>query len=301
MNKKVNLHRVSIVIPNYNGVDLIRENLASVVKAVRNRKNRICEVIVVDDASTDGSVSLLEDKYSQVKIIKHRINRGFSSSVNTGARSARGTILCLLNNDVSPSRDFLVYVLPHFRDQSVFGVSLHERGYGWAKASFAGGYIVHEPGVESRKTMDTFWVSGGSGVYRRDYWMKLRGMDEKLFKFYWEDVDLSYRAAKRGMKLFWEPKARVVHEHESTTSRRFSKRKMRRMQERNQLIFIWKNLTSPILFRKHIFGLLKRMSRHPGYLLIFLSAIRKLRLILKARKKEVKEGKVSDEALFSRF
>ena len=66
-------------------------------------------------------------------------------------------------------------------------------------------------------------------------------------------------------------------------------------------LFIWKNLTSPILFRKHITGLLKRTGRHPGYLRIVFMALPKLRGIRKARNKEKKESKVSDEAIFSKF
>ena len=107
-------------------------------------------------------------------------------------------------------------VLPHFKHQEVFAVSLHEQGYGFAKGRFKDGFIVHEPG-ESAVAKETFWVNGGSGVFRRRVWIELKGMDETLLSpFYWEDVDLSYRAHKRGWSLVWEPNAKVVHEHEST-------------------------------------------------------------------------------------
>ena len=293
--------KVSIVIPSYNTEWLLEKNLPHVLKAQKNKKNNIIEIIVVDDASPDGSVNLLKKKFPEVKIVKHKINRGFSSSVNTGARTSKGDLLVLLNTDVIPEEDFLVSVHPLFKDKSVFAISLSEKNYSWAKGEFKNGYVEHKAGVKTNKIHDTFWVSGGSGVYRRDYWMKLGGMDEKLFSpFYWEDLDLSYRALKRGFKLLWDPEARVEHKHESTIGL-LPKKYVKRIGERNQLILIWKNITSPILIRKHILGLIRRALRHPGYMRIVIMALSKIRFILKARKKEKKDCKVSDEAIFARF
>jgi len=292
---------VSLIIPNFNGSDLLQKNLPYVLSAVKNEKNNISEVIVVDDASKDDSVKIIKDNFPQVKLIKHKINRGFASSVNTGVRSSKGNLVVLMNTDVKPSKDFLKSVFKHFEKDDVFGVSLHEEGYGWTKPRIENGFIVYKSGRVGKKAKDTFWVSGGSGVFRRDIWIKLGGFDEKLFKFYWEDVDICYRAAKRGLRLIWEPGAKVIHNHESTTGKVFSKKKLARMQEVNQLVFIWKNLTSPNLFRKHIAGLMKRIVRHPGYFKIAFIALLKIGVILKARKKEKKQCKVSDEAIFARF
>jgi len=294
-------YKVSIVIPNYNGEELLNTNLPYVLKASKYKNNNIIEIIVVDDASRDSSVSLLKKKFHEIKVYKHTVNRGFSSAVNMGARMSKGDLVALLNTDVIPSKDFLKHVLPHFNNESVFAVSFHEKGYGWAKGCFADGYINHEPGRESKKMHETFWVNGGSGIFRRSMWMKLGGMDEKLLNpFYWEDVDLSYRAAKRGWKLLWEPKAKVIHEHESTM-KKISEKYKRRIQERNRLIVIWKNITSPQLFKKHVSGLIKRIGKHPGYLKIVIVALMKIKYVTKARNKEKKEGRISDEAIFEKF
>lgn len=292
---------VSVVIPNFNGENLLLQHLPKVISAKKNKQNNISEVIVVDDASTDRSIDLIKENFPDVKLIKHKVNRGFSASVNTGLRGSKGKFIVLLNSDVSPEADFLVSALPHFTDKSVFAVSFHEKGYGWAKGKFDKGFIVHEAGLESKSAHESFWASGGSAIFRRDLWMNLGGLDEKLFKFYWEDVDISYRAQKRGLKILWEPNAFVYHKHESTTSTRFSKRELQRMQETNQLLFIWKNLTSPNLFRRHLLGLFQRISKNPGYMLIVIRALLKIRLVAKARSKEKKEGKISDEALFAKF
>jgi GT2 family glycosyltransferase len=291
---------VSIVIPTYNGLSLIQDNLPTVLNASRNPSNHIIEILVVDDGSTDRTSEFLK-RVPEVRLIRHSKNRGFSASVNTGVRMCKGDLVVLLNNDVKVERDFLVSALPYFDDKSVFGVSFHEKGYGPSKGKFEDGFIVHEGLKETGTPQWTFWLSGGSSIIKRDIYMRLGGLDEELFSpFYWEDIDLSYRALKRGYKLIWDPKANVVHEHESTTGR-IPKRYRLRIQERNQLLFIWKNLTSSRYLRRHIVGLFKRVVKSPGYLLILLMAIRKIGIVAKKRKKEIKEGKISDEAIFSTF
>ncbi|KKR84825.1 MAG: Glycosyl transferase, family 2 [Candidatus Woesebacteria bacterium GW2011_GWB1_41_10] len=130
--------------------------------------------------------------------------------------------------------------------------------------------------------------------------MKLGGMDEKLFPAYWEDLDLCYRALKRGFRLIWEPSAKVVHEHETTYSK-MPKKYFQRMKERNQLLLIWKNLTSSSLFRKHLVGLVRRILKGPGYIRIVFMALGKLKDVIRLRNKEIKETWVSDEAIFASF
>lgn len=292
---------VSIVVPNYNGEKLLEKNLPKVFDAKDNLKNKILEIIVVDDGSSDNSVTLVKEKFPEVILIRQKANRGFSSTVNLGVKAAKGDLICLINNDVIPQNDFLESVFRHFNKEDTFAVSLHEQGYGWAKGVFQDGFIVHSPGKESGSPHATFWVNGGSGAFRKSFWKKLGGMDDLLLSpFYWEDIDLCYRAQKRGLKLFWEPKARVVHKHETTISK-FPKKFVERVRERNHLLFIWKNLTSPNLFRKHIRGLLKRLVKHPGYLRIVLAAFLRLSQVKRARKKEKKETTVSDEAVFDSF
>jgi len=293
--------KVSIVIPNYNTAFLLEKNLPIVLEAAKNPQNNISEIILVDDASPDNSAAVVKNKFPEVRLIRHKVNRGFSSSVNTGVRLAKGDLICLLNTDVLPEANFLENVLPHFENPRVFAVSLNEGGYSWARGFIKDGYVGHEPGPKDDKVHATFWVSGGSGVFRRSLWVKLGGMDERLLSpFYWEDLDLSYRAAKRGYILLWEPNSHVTHKHETTMSQ-LPKSYLQRIRERNHLIFIWKNLGSPRLFRKHVLGLFSRLVRHPGYIRIIFMALIKIRSIAKARKKEKREAKVSDEAIFARF
>lgn len=299
-----NQQSVSVIIPNWNGKDLIEKNIQGILEARLNPRNMISEIIVVDDASSDGSAELIKEKFGHtVRLIRHKENRGFSSAVNTGIRAAKGWLVCLLNTDVIPSINFLENLLPFFRDKKVFAISLHERGYGPSLGIFENGFIAHRPGKEENIVKNTFWVSGGSGIFRKDLWIKVGWMDEGLLSpFYWEDVDICYRALKRGYKLLWDPKALVIHKHESTINiSNFSPKRLNLIKERNQLLFIWKNLTSRRMFRKHIAGILKRVFSHPGYLLVVSLAVLRVRRLISAREKEKREAKLSDEAIFAKF
>lgn len=296
-------HSVSIVIPNWNGRHLLEKNLPSVIAAAKNEKNGICEIIVVDDYSQDDSLVYLKSVKKDIRLIKHTKNRGFAAAVNTGVRMAKGTLVCLLNSDVSVSPAFLSKAISHFAHDTVFGVSLHEEGHGPAVGHFKNGFIDHKGGKESSEVQRSFWISGGSGVFSREKWMELKGMDEELLSpFYWEDVDLSYRAAKRGYQLLWEPDSLVYHNHEGViNTSHFKKVYMDRIKERNELLVLWKNITSKPLRKKHIRGLLSRVVKHPGYMRIVLLAMKKRREALAAYKRERKESKVSDESIFAQF
>ncbi len=291
----------SVVITNYNGKELLEKNLPAVINAKNNKENNIIEIIVVDDFSTDESLKYLNTLKSDISIIKHTKNRGFSATTNTGVRSTKGDLVVLLNSDVSPESNFLTSSIKLFDDPQVFGITFHEKGLGYAKGLFADGYIQQPGGKEINKVVPSFYTSGGSGVFRKSIWKELGGMDEKLLSpFYWEDIDLSYRANKRGYLNLWDPNAIVVHNHMSTISK-LSKKKVDMIRERNQLLMLWKNIHSKNLLNKHITAIIRRTLKHPGYIKVIFSALIKLPLVLKERKKEIKESIVSDEAVFQKY
>lgn len=286
----------SAIIPNWRGRELLAKNLPSVIKCGFD------EVIVVDDASLDDSNEFLVKNFPSVQIIKHEKNEGFVKSVNDGVAAADGDIVFLLNLDVTPQGNIIGPVLKHFeKDDAVFGISLHEKGYGWARPTLAGGFIAHLPGRETEDYHETFWVSGGSGAFRKSLWDKLGGMDTLFSPFYWEDVDLSYRALRRGLKLIWEPEAVVLHKHETTiNSEHFNPKKLSWIKDRNQLLFTWKHLTTWELISIHFPGLLKRLTK-PGYWIVLLMALSRLPQLMKGRIIEGREAKLSNAEILQQF
>lgn len=294
---------VSLVIPVYNSADILVKNLPKILDAKKNQRNKILEILVIDDASPDNTANIIRKKFPNVRVIKHSVSRGFSASVNTGARASKGKLVLCLSCDLTPLNKFLAPAVGDFEDPRVFSVFLQERGYTLKKSHFKDGLISHEWGKlgDKDKPNETFWVSSRCALYRRDYWMKLGGVDEKLFyPQYWEDFDLSYRAAKRGFVNIFDPRAQVVSS-ESVKTVEIDSKKLQYVYERNRLFFHWKNITSSNLFRRHFFGLIKKVLKSPNYLVVILMALRKLRIVLKARRKELKETKIADEAILAKF
>jgi O-antigen biosynthesis protein len=281
---------VSIVIPNWNGVDLLKKYLPRVIAASDG-----AEIIVADDFSSDLSVPYVQKNFPKVIIVENRKHEGFAGNVNRGVARASGDVIVLLNTDVVPEDGFLPPLLAYFADPLVFAVGCleksHEKGKivlrGRGTACWKKGFYVHARG-EVDKT-DTAWVSGGSGAFRKTMWDELGGMDSIYNPFYWEDIDLSYRARKRGYTIVFESKSIVHHYHEEGKIRReYSPEDVKRIAYRNQFIFIWKNATDPAILCAHIIWMPIRIAQtffsgdncmFHGYLL----ALQKIPYILRRR------------------
>lgn len=256
--------KISIVIPNYNGEELLKKNLPKLFTAISEHKDY--EIIVVDDGSKDGSVNFL--KSQNVIILKNSKNLGFSSTVNKGVKNAKSEIVFLLNSDAYPDKDFFKPILEDFKDPQVFAVGcldkslengkvvLRGRGIGkWSK-----GFLVHSKGDINKR--NTLWANGGSAAFRKSIWQKLGGFDEIYSPFYWEDIDISYRALKSGYKIIFDPKSVIFHDHsQGAIKRNYSQFTIRVISYRNQFIFVWKNATDFTLQIKHILFLPYHLAR----------------------------------------
>ena len=262
---------ISIIIPNYNGEKLLRKNLPSVLEAVREYKEGRVEIIIPDDPSTDKSAKVISDfiefvheKNITVRTIsnKNRNEAGFSKNIQRGVSLATGDILILINSDVRPHSNFLTPLLSHFSDPKVFAVACmdesREKGEtvlrGRGVGRFEKGFLMHREGKLDKT--NTLWASGGSSAFRKSTWDKLRGLDILYNPFYWEDIDLSYRALKSGYQIVFEPKSVVIHEHEEgAIKNKFKPIQIQKIAYRNQFIFVWKNITDPLLLISHLFWL----------------------------------------------
>lgn len=258
---------ISIIIPNFNGEKLLQKNLPKILDATREYKKGKVEIIIPDDPSTDNSSSVIKKFIENIKeknITGHTIGNhdvsqaGFSGNVNRGVKISTGDILILFNSDVYPHTNFLEPLLTHFDDPDVFAVGCldesREKGEivlrGRGLGSWQRGFMHHKAGSADKK--NTLWVSGGSGAFRKSIWDKLKGFDPVYDPFYWEDIDLSYRAQKSGYKIAFEPESRVTHEHEKgVVKERFDDKFVKKISYRNQFIFVWKNITQINLLISH--------------------------------------------------
>jgi GT2 family glycosyltransferase len=289
--------KVSIVIPNWNGAQKLKKNLPFVLKV-----KGIDEIIVADDGSTDDSIRLLEEEFPEVKLVKRNSQGGFSTNVNSGFKKASGELIFLLNSDAVPEKDTIGKVLRHFENKEVFSVGFNTGG-NWSWGQFKDGFFEHYMTNQKVTTVhETLWASGGSGLFRKSIWDELGGLDTLMDPFYWEDVDIGYRAWKRGYINLWDPDAKVEHYKQTgVIEENYKKSYIEKISQRNQLIFIWKNITDSDLIWQHIWSLLRRLIIHPKYLFILLDTLIKVPQILNERASQQKGMKLSDKQILNKY
>jgi GT2 family glycosyltransferase/glycosyltransferase involved in cell wall biosynthesis len=250
-NARPDTARASIVIPNWNGRDLLAKYLPSVLAAAEQVPGS--EVIVVDNGSTDGSPELVLERFPQVRLIALDENLGFGGGSNRGFEHARNDIVVLLNSDMRVERDFLGPLLEAFNDAQVFAVSCQiffsdpdkpreETGLTeawWQQGSLR---VRHRIDPAIRAPYPCFYGGGGSCAFDRRKFLELGGFDHVLAPFYLEDTDLGYLAWKRGWKVLYQPASVVFHEHRGTIGRRFSDAYIQSILKKNFLLFTWKNI-----------------------------------------------------------
>ncbi len=241
----------SIVIPNWNGRDLLEKYLPSVVAAAERVSGS--EVIVVDNGSTDGSAAFVAERFPQVRIVALEKNLGFGGGSNAGFRAAQHDIVVLLNSDMRVEPDFLRPLLDGFSDAQVFSVSCQiffsdpnkvreETGlteFWWERGNLR---IRHRTEPTIRELYPCAYGGGGSCAFDRRKFLRLGGFDELFAPFYLEDTDLGYMAWKRGWKNLYQPASVVYHEHRGTIGRRFSEAYIQGVLKKNFLLFTWKNI-----------------------------------------------------------
>ncbi len=238
------MEKITVAIPNYNGRDLLVKNLPYVIKNCPN-----CKIIVVDDASTDDSVSLIHKKFKKVKVIRLKKNLGFAGAANKGVENAETDLVLLLNSDVRPRKNFIKPLLNYFQKKDTFSVGIedqsHENGKivprGRGGAEFKQGFIYHYPATIERG--ESLWTSGGSAIFSREKFLQLNGFDNIYKPFYWEDIDLGFRSWRSGYKCYFEPLSKVDHFHEEgIIIKSKTKSFVRIVSLKNQFLFIWKNI-----------------------------------------------------------
>jgi GT2 family glycosyltransferase len=241
---KPDLPSVSLIIASHTG----RRDLQRCLPSVLADDYPDLQVIVVDNASTDGTVELVEREYPSIEVIRNESNLGFGRANNLGARHASGEYLAFLNQDavVRPGwLDRLVVALEAHPEAALAtpkilvlddpdrinacGDKSHYTGLSFCRG--AGQPAGSFPELESVNA-----VSGAAFLIRRDVFNDLGGFDDDFF-LYMEDIDLSWRARLSGFLCLYVPDSIVLHDYELT----FGPDKSY-YQERNRWLMLLKNL-----------------------------------------------------------
>jgi GT2 family glycosyltransferase len=216
----------SIIIPNYNGLRFLPTCLDALRAQTYPRE--LTEVILVDDASADDSVTFVQTNYPEVKVVCMARNSGLAAACNAGARAAQGDLLVMLNNDTEAEPGWLASLVEAAVARPKAGAiaskmllfdrrdTLHNAGDLMGADGIPRNRGVWQRDVGQYDNNTTVFGGCGGGVaYRREAWEQAGGFDERLF-MYLEDVDLAWRLRLLGWQAVFAPQARLYH-HLSAT------------------------------------------------------------------------------------
>jgi GT2 family glycosyltransferase len=209
----------TLVIPNWNGRDLLERFLPSWIVAIAGHPGS--EVLIVDNGSTDGSADWIRANYPDVHLLALPQNLGFGGGSNAGIRAAKNDVVVLLNSDMRVESGFLAPLLAGFTDETVFAVSCQiflgdkskrreETGLTEGRWRDGALRVGHREDPEVNRVFPCFYGGGGSCAFDRRKFFEVGGFDELLAPFYLEDTDLGFLAWKRGWKVLYQH-ASVVH------------------------------------------------------------------------------------------
>lgn len=212
--------RPAVYIPNFNGGELLGRALASL-----RAQTREVDVVVVDNASSDGSDELVAERFPEVTLLRLGENLGFGRSLNRAVAAHPGDPVILFNNDAEAEPTFVEALLEGHGDgvDMVAGVLVQERDPGLidsagvqADRTLMGFDHLHgEPLAAALDGPDPLGPTGGAALYRHAAFEAVGGFDERIFLYY-EDLDLALRLAARGGHCRLAGEARALHAYSAS-------------------------------------------------------------------------------------
>lgn len=246
---------VAVLVLNWNGADLIPTFLPSWLEYIP----QWAELIIVDNGSTDSSLSYLREYYPEVRILELGDNYGFAEGYNRAIEQLSYDIVVLLNSDVALSAGWLNEPMTLLsKDRCIAAVQPKIRSYRqpdyFEYAGAAGGYIdalgypfcrgrifdsIEQDLGQYDSTADIFWASGACLVVRRSVYLEVGGLDARFFA-HQEEIDLSWRMLSRGYRIVFAPTSVVYHLGGGSLA--MDNPRKTYLNFRNNLLMLYKNL-----------------------------------------------------------
>lgn len=245
---------ISIIIVTWNG----RQHLDACLSAVAAQRDVSAETILVDNASIDGTVEHVRDRYPWVRIVPLAENRGFAGGNNAGVRAARGRYVALLNNDTVAEPGWLAALRRGVDEAAGYALATSRIVYmhdptivdsaGDGMLRWGGAFKRYHGAAahEAAASAEVFGVCGAACILPRALFEQLHGFDEHFFVSH-EDVDLSYRARLLGYRCRYVAGA-IVRHHGSATLGKVSAFGVFHGQRNLEWVYL-KNTPTPLLVR----------------------------------------------------
>jgi GT2 family glycosyltransferase len=246
--------KLSVVIPNWNGKETIAECLDSL-----RIQSLGCQIIVVENGSTDGSLEFISQTYPEIELVIHQKNLGFAAGVNAGIKRAianNSDYVALFNNDAVAEKDWLQNLTKVMEQNDKTGIvtckfldikAEYLDSTGDQYTTWGLPYPRGRGELASNKydeQTEIFAASGGASLYRISMLKQIGLFDEDFFAYY-EDVDISFRAQLAGWKVIYAPKAVAYHQIGATSSK--IKGFTTYQTIKNLPMLLWKNVPTPLL------------------------------------------------------
>jgi hypothetical protein len=239
-----------VILVNFRGAD----DTIEAVKGLRaqNWPVDLLEIIIVENASGDGSLDKLRGIEGGVKVVESSKNLGFTGGCNLGAEAATGEFLAFLNNDARPHPDWMSEGIRTFGSgQNIAAVASKVLDWEGERVDYVGasvtwygmGYKPHAGEVDRGswdQERDVLFGTGAAMFVKTKVFIELGGFDDNFFMFY-DDVDLGWRLNLLGYRFRFQPKSLVFHKHHASINK-FGHFREQYLLERNALYCLYKNL-----------------------------------------------------------
>jgi len=247
----MNKIKTSIIIPHFNGIEIIDECLSSLA----NMNDNDYEIIVVDNNSTDQSINHIKKNFKKIRIIELTENKGYAGGCNVGAQSAKGNYLVFLNNDTIHENDWLEKLTAYMDSNKNVAscqpkiMNYFNREY-FDYAGGSGGFLdlftfpfcrgrilsqIEKDENQYDNIRDIFWASGTAFITRKDIFLEAGGFDETLFA-HMEEIDYHWKCHWLGYHVSIVPSAIIYHKNAQTLKKESSYKKF--LNHRNSLILL---------------------------------------------------------------
>jgi GT2 family glycosyltransferase len=218
--------KVAVVILNWNGIKHLREFLPSVLTSVYPN----LDIVVGDNASTDGSVEFIEQDYPSIRLIKNNDNYGFTGGYNRVLEHIEADYYILLNSDVEVSPGWIKPVIDLMESDPLIAAAApkilaYNQKDHFEHAGAAGGYIdsfgypfcqgrifyeIEEDKTQYQQSKEVFWATGAAMFIKKHCWHDAGGFDERFFA-HMEEIDLCWRLKNMGYKVMYCAESEVFH------------------------------------------------------------------------------------------